>query len=340
MIVPRIYRVSEVKTKALAGLKSKDLYVKGDSCGFKTGDEYVSYRKGYSTGIFSYSAQGKTQFYIQEAIHLSKQYGRKHAVWLTENGKKEELIIDLAMTYMGKSVFSPKVDYTLEELEDAFTWLDNHFYIIDHEESILNIRDIYEQVICIENTYNVKIDYVCIDNATNLAREAEKSRVMIHEYMNYLMTAINRTSLKKGYHTFILFHVGKTDFVECKTTKAKFQPPPSHFDIVGGQMVNYLGYQLIGVYRPISRQEQVGIINPETTQPFELNETQIIVTKSKPKAVGKQGKFTLYFDEDRQGYYEYVSNKRYYCGEYDNPKPKVEHSVLQPNYNFDNDIKF
>lgn len=340
MSKPKIFRISDIRTKAVKGLNNKDLYVKGDDCGFQTGDEYVSYRRGYSTGIFSYSAQGKTQVYIEQAVHLSKKYGRKHAIWLSENGKKEELIIDIAMTYMKKSVFSSNVSFTLEEIEEALEWLDEYFFIIDHEESMLNIRDIYEQVANIESSFNIKIDYVCIDNATNLSREEGKSKLLIHEYMNYLMTAINRTSLKKNYHTFILFHVGKTDFVECKVTKAKFQPPPSHFDIVGGQMVNYLGYQLIGVYRPISRKEQLGIINPETGMPFELNETHIIVTKSKPKAVGKQGKFVLYFDEDRQSYYELIGGVKYYCGEYSNPQPVNKVEAIKPNYNFDEDINF
>lgn len=331
------YKVSELTSLALS--KRKETYVKGYDCGFKTGDEYLSYRLGFSTGFYSYSAQGKSQFWIEQAVHLSRKHKLKHAIWLTENGKKEELIMDIAMTYLRKSLFSLNQIVTDEELFMALEWMDDFFYIIDHESSILNIRDIYQSVAEIEATHKIKIDCVAIDNATNLAREADKGKMMIHEYMNYLMTAINRTSLAKNYHTFILFHVGKQDRVECKTTGKKYQAPATHYDIVGGQMVNYLGYQLACVYRPISNEEQVGIIDPDTGLPFALNETHIIVSKSKPKAVGTQGQFKIYFDVDRQAYYELIANTKFYCGDYSKLSDQIAHpSTMQPSTKFEDDI--
>lgn len=334
------YRVSELTSLALS--KRKETYIKGYDCGFKTGDQYLSYRLGFSTGFYSYSAQGKSQFWIEQAVHLSRKHGLKHAIWLTENGKKEELIMDIAMTYMRKSLFSPNHVISDEELFEALNWMNDFFYIIDHESSILNIRDIFQAVADIEAAYGIKINCVAIDNATNLSREADKHKMMIHEYMNYLMTAINRTSLARNYHTFILFHVGKQDRVECKTTGKKYQAPATHYDIVGGQMVNYLGYQLACVYRPISNDEQVGIINPDTGVPFDLNETHIIISKSKPKAVGTQGQFIIYFDVEKQAYYELLNgNEKYYCGDYDNkfnPTDEAKPSALTPSKKFEDDI--
>lgn len=329
----KVFRIQDIAKNAIG--KRHEVYIKGDDCGFKTGDEYLSYRIGYTTGVYSYSAQGKTQFYIEQAVHLSKRYGRKHAIWLTESGKKEEMALDIAMTYMGKSLFGGNLPVTDEEIQEALEWMDRFFYIIDHENDMLNIRDIYGAVGEIEREYGIKIDCVAIDNASNLVREGDKSRLMTHEYMNYLITAINRTSLKMKYHTFILFHVQKTDKIECKDTKIKYQGCPDHYDISGGQQINFLSYNLVCVWRPISREEQVGIINPETGTPYELNESHIVITKSKPKGVGMQGKFVIYFDSARQKYYEIIDGHKFFAGEYelkfaDVPEDMKPKSAIQP----------
>lgn len=319
----KIFTVTELKSSAKKKIRGGEIFVKGVSCGFRVGDEYISYRKGYTTGYFSYSAQGKTQFLIEQLIHTAKEAGWKHAIWLTETGKKEEIIMDFVMSFTGKSYFDPD-NYPTEEEEDAaLTWLQNHIYIIDHEEAMLNLQDIYKAVAEFERTTGIKMDTVSIDNASNLSREPGFEKLSVAEYMNYLMRTTARTSLKENYHTFILFHLNKPDYMmECAHQKKqggeyRYHPAPNHYNISGGQQINFLGFQLVGIYRPISKKSQYGILNPETGLPFELNETHVIVTKSKPKAIGKEGSFVLFFDKSRQKYFEKDGflQKKYYCGE-------------------------
>src|SRR5690606_6869100 len=261
----KIFTIAELKESAKKKVRGGEIFVKGVSCGFKVGDEYISYRKGYTTGIFSYSAQGKTQFLIEQLIHTAREAGWKHAIWLTETGKKEEIIMDFVMTYLGKSYFDPD-NYPTEEEEDAaLKWMEDHIYIIDHEESMLNLRDIYTAVTEFEKQTGLKMDTVSIDNASNLSREPEQERSSIAEYMNYIMRSTARASIKKDYHTFILFHLNKPDYMmECPTQKKaggeyRYHPAPSHYNISGGQQINFLGFQLIGIYRPISKKAQYGI---------------------------------------------------------------------------------
>lgn len=331
--IKRYYKISELQQKALNRFKEKEIFVKGYDCGFKSGDDYISYRTGYSTAIYSHSAQGKSQFLIEQLVHLSNKYELKHAIWLTENGAKDELTVDIAMTYLKKSVFGGE-EITDKDILRAYEWMEKYFYIIDHESSMLNVRDIYESVLLIEKEQGVKINTVSIDNASNLSREADKAKMMIHEYMAYLMTSINRTSLAKNFHTFILFHVNPTDLVECKDTKRKYMGKPTHYHISGGSQVNYLGYQLINIWRPVTSQEMLGIVNPETGIPFQLNEAVITVSKSKPKKVGTTGSFSLYFDTEKQCYYELQMNKKFYSGQYeeqqklDNPTNNMPISKL------------
>ena len=333
----RYYKISELQTNTLSSLKNKEIFVKGSDCGFKVGDEFISYRIGFSTSIYSYKSEGKTQFTLQQAVHLSVAHGWKHALWLSESGKKSEAVLDIVMCYLGKSLFSG--DYISDdEILEALLFLNDFFYFIDHEKSMLNIRDIYEIVAEIEQTEGIKISGVIIDNATNLAREQTKSSLMIHEYMNYLMTAVNRTSLSKGYHTFILFHVGKPEsMAECKTSGKKFRPCPSDFSILGGQQTGYLGFQMFSVWRPCRTIDDYGIINPKTGVPYAINETVITVTKSKPKKIGIEGSFHIYFDIDKQQYYEIIGNEKFYCGSYNqilNPTAEATPSALQPSKSF------
>lgn len=311
----KVYSIDEIAESALAN--RKQLYSKGYSCGFHSGDHLISYKKGYTTGIFSYSAQGKTQFYIEESVWLSLKYGLKHAVWLSESGKKEEVVLDIVMCYKGKKLFGEGEVLTDEEIIDGMNWLKDYFFIIDHEEEQLNIRDIYIAVKSIETKYNVKIDCIGVDNASNLGKEDIAAKMSVVDYMKYLMKAINRTSLKHDYHTFLLMHVNDTDPIECSVTKRKYLPRPTHWRVSGGQQVNFLGFQLIGVWRPVSQPDEYGIVNPSTGAPFELNEGHIEITKSKPKMIGALGRFVLYFDKERQMYYEVIDGNKYYRGEYE-----------------------
>ena len=339
------YRVSELQSSAITKIKSKEVFVKGASFGFKTSSPYISTRIGYSTGIYSYYGQGKTQILIEQLVHLSKCKGWKHVVWLTESGRKDELISDIIQTYMGINFSNPSNAVTDEDLINAYIWADQYFYVIDHEVKLMNIRDIYEITSQIERDEKVKINTVSIDNATNLARERSTSTFMIHEYMNYMMSAINRTSMLKQYHTFILFHVGKPEKM-LEKDGIKVLPPPSVFNIVGGQMTNFLGYNLFGVYRPIKSEEQYGFINPQTGIPYDRNETVIIVEKSKPKGVGTEGQFSLFFDKSRSKFYENIHGKRYYSGDYYNEygenktsSDQVNTPSMKPSTDFDDSVE-
>ena len=57
------------------------------------------------------------------------------------------------------------------------------------------------------------------------------------------------------------------------------------------------GYKKVGKSFPV-------YINPETGEVFEPNETRIEVLKAKPKALGKPGKVSLYYDVYSSRYYE------------------------------------
>lgn len=329
----RIYRVSELMEETKKSIQEQKMFQKGASCGFISGDSSVSYLKGFTTGIYSYSAMGKTQFYIQEAVHLSKAHNWVHAVWLTEQGRKTQMIADILQTYLGVNLTDDSATIKESELQQGLEWLDKHFVIIDHEEEVLSIKDILESAVKIQKELGIQLDSIGIDNATNLKTELGMDKAT---FMNYVQNACNRTAVKYNWHIFTLFHVNKIEAVECKETKKKFMPIPTHFDISGGQQINFTGNQLIGVYRGIKSKEDEDIINPKTGAPFILNEAWINVTKTKPKGIGEIGIFQIFFDRNRNQYYEVFQGQKYYCGEFEaKQKNKSKPSAMQPNVQFE-----
>ena len=336
----RIFRVSELAEETKKAIQDQKVFQKGASCGFISGDSAMSYLKGFTTGIYSYSAMGKSQFYIQTAVHLAVSHGWVHAIWLTEQGRKSQLIADVLQTYLGVNLTDEGSTIKESDLQEGLDFCDKHFIIIDHEEEILSIRDILESAVKIETELGIKIDSVGIDNATNLKKEMGMDKA---EFMNYIQNACNRTAVKRDWHIFTLFHVNKIEAVECKVTKKKFMPMPTHFDISGGQQINFTANQLVGIYRGIKTREDEDIINPRTGMPFIVNEAWVNVTKTKPKGVGEIATFQIFFDRAKNQYYEIFQGKKYYCGEYEathstKNKPSSD-SAIKPNLNFGTEIE-
>lgn len=331
----RYFRVSELKERIFE--TKNESFSKGWSTGFKELDEIISYKKGYSTVVYSYSHQGKTQFAIEESIHLAKTYGVVTLLYLTEAGTMGDTILDIIQTYLGKNLGEQMVDDS--EIFTALEWMDKYFVILDCEASLLTIRQIYQEVRRIKRETGLVVENVIIDHYGNLQKGDDQKFLKIDENVKYVLQAVTRTSKSLGFHTFILFHVRDTDPIKCKISEKFYLPKPEHYDISGGQQVNFLGQQMICIWRPISAPEKFGIVNPDTCMPYEMNETHVTVSKSKPKHIGRLGTRTIYFETSRQRYYEKIDSRPYYAREYaeahDTPPVKMASGAIQPNTNFD-----
>lgn len=290
-----------VKAGALA--KRKEVGEKGWLTGYKVLDEFVSYKKGYSTTIYSYAHQGKTQFTLDQCVNLAVMYGAKIAVYLTEAGDPEEIVLEIAQTYMRRSL----ADKTLtdEEIEFAIdTFVDKHFYILNAQSQLFSITELAWAVHDTNEEYGIELDVVVIDHFGNLEKGSEQKYFKTDENVKHVMQTVNRMSKKLNIHTFILFHIRDTEPVKCPKSNIYYLPKPEHHNISGGQQANYQGMQMIAVWRPVYHPNKYGIVDPETGEPYELNETRIIVSKSKPKHIGKLGEGSLFFDVHKQSYYE------------------------------------
>lgn len=329
----KYFKVSDVSQQAM-DRKSKSAD-RGKSTGFHKLDPYISYVEGHTTTIVAHAGAGKTQFCIEEMVYLSKKYGDKHVCYLTEAGDAAETILDIAQTYKRK-VLSLMTD---EELLDALLWMEDFFYVIDISNSLMNIREIYETVREIEDEEKVKINNVIVDHYHNILPTPDQASATIADKVKYIYQAINRTSKKFAYHTFILFHVKEVEPIKCSTTGMFYLPKPEIYMVSGGVQSSYHGQQIVSLWRPITRQEQFGIINPATGSPFLLNSMIVTCLKVKPKNSGKPGGETIMWDWEKQSYYEELgTHSNYYAGEYEGMVVPV--SQLKPSRKFEEEDIF
>lgn len=325
-------RPSSLKSRVLE--KRKEVGSKGWLTGYKSLDEYVSYKRGYSTTIYSYSHQGKTQFTLDQCVNLAVMYGTKVAVYLTEAGDPEEIVLEIAQIYMRRSLADPLL--TDEEISFAIDeFVDKYFYIINSSSNLFSITELAMSIKETNKEYGIEIDVVVIDHFGNLEKDENQKYFKTDENVKYTMQIVNRMSKKLKVHTFILFHIRDTDPVLCPVSKKYYLPKPEHHNISGGQQANYQGMQMIAIWRPVYHPNKFGIVDPDTAEPYEMNETRVIVSKSKPKHIGKLGECSLYFQLHSQSYKERVDGGEKYAREaYDGDKELFGEKRKYPAFDF------
>lgn len=296
-------------------------------------DPYISFIDGSLTTVYGTAGSGKTQFTIETCISQAEVYDSKTVYYLTEAGTFEETVLDIVQTYLQKTLDN----ITDDELIEALSWMDSYIFLLDISRGLMTIREIYEQVLDLQKEYKVKINNIVIDHFGNILPDPTVKGVGIADNVKFTFQAITATSKLKNFHTIILFHVASQDPIKCPTTNKFYLPKAEPYMLSGGVQSHFLSYQMINVYRPISRQEQYGIINPQTGSPFELNETQITCVKVKPKQSGSLGGVTVYFDWEKQSYYEVIDGVKKYRRKGSSSKAEIK-SAMQPNLNFGKDL--
>lgn len=310
------YSINEFKEEILS---SKNTFGKrGWDTGFPVTDEILSYKQGASTLIFSYQHQGKSQWAIEASVYLAKRYGVKSALYLTEAGSKGDAVLDIIQTYIGKQA----INITDNELFTALEWAEEYFYIADVSAKLANVVEIYQGVKQLQDS-GINIGNVIIDHFHNLTKHKDQQFMDKADITKFVLQQVTRASAKLNVHTFILFHVRDTAPIKCDKSGIYYLPQPEGYAISGGQQAGYLAQNMVSVWRPVSREDHYGIINPQTGAPYELNECYITCTKVKPKGTAVLGKRVMYFDISKQRYYCIKDGRRYYAGEYEGGSPVV-----------------
>ena len=88
---------------------------------------------------------------------------------------------------------------------------------------------------------------------------------------------------------------------------------------------NRKAMNLFALWRP-----PMGMVNPETNEPYHDNEVHVIIQKFKPKGTGKRGTVKFYFDVQSNRYYEIYKGERRYSGK----QERKAYTAVQQQYDF------
>ena len=293
---------------------------RGAPTGFRSLNRKWSLKKGYTTSIFAAAGQGKSILALEIAMNLAEFEGWTWCIYTPETGTVVDVYIELLWMYNGIKVESQ----TKKQLQKAKDFIGKHFFVIDFDANDMireskakgekgkldfsekgikdpSVNDIYKQAYDLEEKSGITLDGILIDPFTELSLPNENG---LREDLNYgvHLSRCIRHSKRRNIHSIITFHTSKQNMKTWNGISYTDIPHPS--EIVNGMMTHRKSYMMLSTWIP-----PVGMPNPQNdNKPFEPFETILTISKVKPKLIGAKGQISLFYDQDRNRYYEKENN--------------------------------
>ena len=297
-----IHRVSSLRS-SLDNLREHGL-TRGEHVGFENLYRKYSVKEGSMTFIIASPAVGKTSIIYEMLLNLAEFSDWRIAIFSPEGGSPTDLYAELLWAYLRKPFLKhdlPSVpNASDEEVERAYDFIDDHFYIIDSGLKDLTAESFFRAVEDIEEEDDIKINAIVIDPIVELNINPEDKRDDIA--LGSFLTRVRKFSSDKNIHTFIAIHTKAMTMLSKKKddgTTMLYYPQPTFFDTMGGMMWSRKGFMVMSLWRP-----PVELINPDTGNFYERNETIIEILKVKPKIMGETGRVSLFYDVMSSRFYE------------------------------------
>ena len=326
----KYFRVSELSDEINA--KYEKGVSKGSDVGFSCLDNLYSVKLACTTYIYGSSASGKTEFWFEILINLSKKYGWKHAIYSPETGNPTDIAIELMHKWVSKPFYNnldrdSKINrLTKKEVDELTKEIDNYFYIIDAGSYDFTITEFYDLVDEIELENNIKIQTTLADPINEYKHDmGNMPRDM---YLESILGRIRRNARDKKRHNCLITHVTSQQLQEGKNQNGEtlfYYPLPTYRQIAGGESWSRKGDAMIAIWRPPK-----GMIDPQENRPYDANEVVVAIQKAKPKGIGAVGLARLWFDVQKSRYYESVGGKKSYAFEYIKRLPQTQEIIDIP----------
>lgn len=287
---PNIFRLNDSR-KRLWDLSENGLK-KGAYVGFPELHDFYSVKIGSTSYVVAPPASGKSAIGWEFLMNLAEYSGWRMAIFSPETGDATSIYAEILWAKLRKPFLKNDVlNASDDEKRKAMEFVDKHFFILDSGTKDMTLDMAYQAVLDLEEEEGIKIQGVMLDPWTELVYNTMGQRDDVA--MGNALTKVRKYSMQYDFHTFIFFHTRAMGLVEDKDAsgnRIRYSPPPTMFDVAGGQMASRKGMFIIGLWRPPTQ------INDEDGNPYEPNTLIIEILKAKPKAVGKVGKVRLYYD--------------------------------------------
>ena len=289
-----IHRISSVR-KSLDSLRENGLK-RGEHVGFENLHRKYTVKEGSMTFIIASPAVGKTAILYEILLNLAQFHGKRIAIFSPEGGSPTDLYAEMLWAYLRKPYLKHDLDSvpnaTEKEVEEAMDFLEKHFYIIDSGLKDVTAESFFRAVDDIEKEDGIKVDVMVIDPIVELNYNPENKREDVA--LGSFLTRVRKYSSERNIHTFIAIHTKAMTMLSKKKedgTTMLYYPQPTFFDTMGGMMWSRKGYMVMSLWRP-----PIELINPDTNEHYEKNETIIEILKVKPKVMGQTGRVSLFYD--------------------------------------------
>lgn len=331
------YRVSEFKQEVLDSRSVT--FGRGFDIGFQSAYDYLNLKKGYTSFVYSHPFTGKTSFEFDIYMYIAKKYGIVIALYSPEAGDKVALTSYLVQVYLGKKLHGKNAQKATDgEWLEALDFIDKHFILLDpklvgKEKITFSAEEFFKQIYAAQQDYKVKVELALIDPYNLLSKSEEDRKKSIADYTLENLYYINSVAQSMDMHIRIATHLRDEDTIIDKDTGIEYMSRPFPNKVAQGQAWWRTGKTMVGMWRC-----PAGVIEKKTGVPYPDNSTDILIQKNKVFGAGEVGEFRLYFDDDRQKFYEIIAGKKYYCGQYEAEQTgKRKSDALQPNLNFGKD---
>lgn len=311
--------------------------VRGLNTGFKCLDDLYSVKYGSYTIIYAEPTHGKSEFIFEICLNQAN-HEKRTLLCSPETGSVEEIIAELIHKYTGKQIFKSN-PYCLSDVDfnNALLHLDHYFVIVDTDHKSYSIPDLFKYADEWEGEHKgYKIDIIVGEPYNELDHSDMGLKFGARQdlYIEDLIGEVRRLCRTKNRHFFLSVHPSGSSIPVTKD-KSTYYPKPLPRQAAGGQALYRKAMTWITLWRPpAGLQDEDGV-------PYSPNEVHIYVDKAKPKGVSFKGKCVMYFDWQKNRYYEGFTGNEMYAFDHDKKyQPLVEkpQQAIAPSLKFDTAI--
>ncbi|TDO21925.1 hypothetical protein [Pedobacter duraquae] len=306
---------------------------RGVDTGFKTLDEILSFKLGYSTFYLGFAGAGKTEVQMEMLFNQSEKHSWKHALMSGEIGNSEDVIAELISKRLRKPFFKSNPFAASEaEVYKALAWLDHHFFLINGDDTDHTIESVYDYCESLEKEFKMKLQSTSIDPFNDLEEDLIPYGGREDKYLAWALKRVRQKAKTNNWHNNIVTHAKDLPPIILKDITGQdvyCTSVPTLNSFAGGAVWGRRAFNVVGVWRP-EHNNHNGVVsltmNPSTGTPFAENEAILKVLKVKPKGTAKKGSRSLFFDWKQNRYYEEVDGSSKYAFEHE-----LNYDITNPN---------
>lgn len=277
--------------------------IRGESVGFKCFSDLYSVKQGTYTFIYSEPTHGKSELMFEICLNQAEEHGKRSLICSPETGTVDEIIAELIHKYTGSKI--QKNEFTTltdKQFHTAMEWLNHHFVIADTDEQTYSIPKLFELANEWEKANpGQKIDII-VGEPYNELDHSEMSKFGARQdlYIEDLVSVFRRLCRKHNRHFILTIHPSGSSVPITDKHGFAYYPKPLPRQAAGGQALYRKAMTWITLWRPPKGYKN----DDKNPDPVFENEVHICIDKAKPKGVATKGICKLYFDWQKNRYFE------------------------------------